>query len=296
MIYNTEYGIGKEPRDAFLTFSSPNPFSIKTYNSRKNWDGILEYSTDLVNWEEWNGSNISAIQRNDGYVLYFSGTGNTVIAGNGSKYRWVLTGSNILCIGNIENLLDYATVASGNHPTMATNCYSYMFDSCSSLTHAPSLPATTLAEMCYRSMFHGCSSLTQAPSLPATTLAVRCYYGMFHGCSSLTQAPSLPATTLAEMCYNSMFHMCSSLTHIPALPATTLVKGCYQNMFNNCKSIKLSTTQIGEYTQEYRIPTAGTGTTVTDSLNQMFTLTGGTFVGDPSINTTYYLDSSNTIV
>lgn len=39
MIYNTEYGIEKEPRDAFLTFSSPNPFSIKTNNSIKNWYG-----------------------------------------------------------------------------------------------------------------------------------------------------------------------------------------------------------------------------------------------------------------
>ena len=87
-----------------------------------------------------------------------------------------------------------------------------MFSNCSSLTHAPSLPATTLANYCYSSMFSNCSSLTHAPSLPATTLANYCYNGMFNGCSSLTHAPELPATTLANRCYYSMFGGCVSLT------------------------------------------------------------------------------------
>ncbi len=33
-------------------------------------------------------------------------------------------------------------------------------------------------------MFYGCTSLTTAPSLPATKLAERCYYGMFYGCTA----------------------------------------------------------------------------------------------------------------
>ena len=45
-------------------------------------------------------------------------------------------------------------------------------------------------------MFENCTSLTTAPTLPATTLALACYVGMFKGCSSLTTTPSLPATTL----------------------------------------------------------------------------------------------------
>ena len=60
-----------------------------------------------------------------------------------------------------------------------------MFSSCSSLTTAPDLPATTLANGCYESMFNGCTSLTTAPELPATTLADSCYSGMFSGCSKL---------------------------------------------------------------------------------------------------------------
>ena len=35
-------------------------------------------------------------------------------------------------------------------------------------------------------MFNSCSSLTQAPELPATTLANFCYYNMFSNCTSLS--------------------------------------------------------------------------------------------------------------
>ena len=60
-------------------------------------------------------------------------------------------------------------------------------------------------------MFYGCTSLTTAPSLPATTLAQDCYIAMFYNCTSLTTVPELPATTLASYCYQSMFYNCTSL-------------------------------------------------------------------------------------
>ena len=93
-----------------------------------------------------------------------------------------------------------------------------------------------------------------------------------------------------------MFRNCTSLTQAPALPATTLADSCYYSMFDGCTSLKLSSTKTGEYTQEYRIPSSGTGTTGTDSLIDMFSNTGGTFTGTPEINTTYYLSNTNTIV
>ena len=119
---------------------------------------------------------------------------------------------------------------------------------------------------------------------------------MFQGCTSLTTAPALPATTLDGRCYESMFQGCTSLTTAPALPATTLTDSCYRNMFSGCTSIKLSTTQTGDYQTVYRIPKSGTGTTTTEALSEMFSGTGGTFKGTPSINTTYYLSTSNTVV
>ena len=334
---------------SYLTFSSPNSFTLAVGDATKHWDGTLEYFASNKTWTTWDGTTTLSSVENDGeHVLYLRGTGNTKITGNNPNYKWVLTGSDIKCIGNIENLLDYATVQSGNHPTMAPNCYLSMFDGCTALTQAPTLPATTLATSCYYGMFSGCTSLTQAPSLPATTLAVGCYdsmfqgctaltqapalpattlatscyyymfygctsltqapalpattlatgcyYYMFSGCTSLTQAPSLPATTMASNCYRYMFNGCTSLTQAPTLPATTLADSCYYNMFNGCTGLKLSSTQTGEYTQEYRIPSSGTGTTASNALTDMFASTGGTFTGTPSINTTYYLSTDNMIV
>nr|DAF60906.1 MAG TPA: hypothetical protein [Siphoviridae sp. cteEQ43] len=199
---------------SWLTFSSPKSFTLAVNNTTKNWDGALEYSTNTKDWSVWDGiTTLSSVNNK----LYIRGTGNTKIT-DGYNNRWILSGSNISCIGNIETLLDHQTVHNGQHPIMAMNCYAYMFNSCKSLTTAPELPATTLAD------------------------------------------------------------------------------NCYSSMFSECSKIKLSATKTGTYTQEYRIPTSGTGTNATNALYYMFYSTGGTFKGTPTINTTYYLDSSITIV
>ncbi len=227
--------------DTALEFSSANPFSI---SAPKNWDGKLEY-TNGSEWKTWDGSEITSGENGSDHCIYLRGTGNSKITGIVFSFaKWHISGTNIACNGDIDCLLDYSTVKGGNRPAMANNCYS--------------------------SMFYGCTSLTTAPSLPATTLATNCYSSMFYGCTSLTAAPSLPATTLANYCYSSMFY--------------------------GCIKIKLSTTASGTYTKSYRIPKSGTGTTASSALNNMFANTGGTFKGTPEINTTYYLDESNTIV
>lgn len=275
----------------YLTFSAPETFSISVANP--GWNGTMEYSTDASTWTTWNGSSIS------GTMLYIRGIGNTRVTGNGSdSVVWTLTGSNIACEGNIETLLDYATVRAGNHPSMTESCYSCMFQGCTGLTAAPELPATTLTSNCYFGMFRDCTGLTVAPELPATTLGSYCYSSMFSGCTNLTTAPALPATSLSDWCYDYMFYGCTSLTAIPALPATTLAYCCYTGMFKGCTSLKLSATQTGTYTKAYRIPTSGTGSFVDneESVCDMFTSTGGTFTDIPEINTTYYLDESCSIV
>ena len=241
---------------SYLTFSSLSSFTLKVNDVTKHWNGTLEYFAENKTWTTWDGTTtLSAVDNDEKYVLYLRGIGNTVITGINQNYKWVLTGSNIACIGNIENLLDYATVESGNHPTMANSCYYNMFQGCTSLTQAPALPATTLSNNCYAYMFNGCTSLTQAPALPAMTLAKNCYYNMFQGCTSLTQAPALPAMTLANYCYASMFYGCTSLTQAPALPAMTLANYCYQNMFYKCTSLTqapaLPATTLATYCYAY---------------------------------------------
>ena len=280
----------------YLTFSSEEPFTLSCPIG-KLWDGTLEYSTDTENWTEWDGSEIESSSDNK---LHLRGSGNTVITGDtgsSSTPHFELTGNNISCIGNIENLLDYQTVEDGEHPQMGFGCYGSMFYNCTSLITAPELPATTLTYSCYYNMFWNCTSLTTAPQLPATTLAERCYNNMFMDCTSLITPPSeLPATTLAESCCVGMFYGCSSLAMLPELPATTLADYCCQGMFYDCSSIKLSTTQDADYTTPYRIPKEGTGIDANSALSDMFANTGGTFTGTPTINTTYYLHKDNHIV
>ena len=163
----------------YLTFESPESFTLATKNSTKNWDGTLEYSADTTNWNEWDGTTtLSSVLSSEKQVLFLRGIGNTKIS-ESNDTKWVLTGSNIACNGNIENLLDYATVAANGHPVMAENCYWSMFRDCTSLIQAPALSATTLSNQCYRTMFSGCTNLIQAPALPATTLTDSCYIGMF---------------------------------------------------------------------------------------------------------------------
>ena len=250
--------------DPYLSFLGNEEFKLATYNNTKNWNGTLEYSTDAITWSTWDGvTEISS----SGKKLYLRGTGNTVITGNSADYSFLFVSINqtytlrISCQGNIENLLDYETVAAGNHPSMGSYCFAYLFDY---------------------------SVVVNSPELPATTLAESCYACMFRDCYHLTTAPELPATTLAKSCYASMFHSCSNLTIVPELPATALAEGCYSSMFHSCVEINLSSTQTGEYQTPYRIPISGTGTVGTNSLAYMFANTGGTFKGTPEINTTYY--------
>ena len=304
MIYNRpEYWLAQtETVVPYLTFSSPNSFTLAVEDAKKHWDGIVEYSTDTSTWATWDGTTtLSSVTSGSDNVLYLRGTGNTKIGYYDEEVKndyipWVINGTDVRCNGNIETLLDYATVKAGQHPTMADKCFAGLFQECVALIVAPALPATTLTMSCYDSMFYNCTNLTQAPALPATTLANSCYTYMFSGCANLTQAPALPATTLADSCYNNMFYECTNLTQAPALPATTLAINCYENMFCNCASLKLSSTQTGEYMQEYRIPSSGTGVTASYALNAMFDSTGGTCTGTPEINTTYYLSNTNTVV
>ena len=145
----------------YLTFSSPKPFSISV--ATPGWDGKLYYSTDAAAWVEWTGNEVNATEADGTYALYFRGTGNTKITSSFSN-KWTLSGSSISCIGNIESLLDYETVDAGQHPTLANACYNCMFYGCTSLTTAPSLPATTLANYCYYRMFRNCASIKLAIS------------------------------------------------------------------------------------------------------------------------------------
>jgi len=219
----------------YMTFTSiDGEFTINNDNTGKTWDGVIEYATDVNGtWTEWNGtSTISSVDR----YLYMRGYGNSVITGvnEDNASAWRITGSNVRCTGNIENLLDFLAVYRGEHPTIGEYCFKGLFSDCAALIEAPELPSMALANNCYDEMFKNCTSLAAAPALPATTLAEACYEDMFLGCTSLVEPPELPARTMETNCYCRMFSGCTALSHTPALPATTLAESCYNRMFNRC--------------------------------------------------------------
>ena len=228
----------------------------------------IEYSTDRTNWTSVTlstGMNSLSPAIGVGQKMYFrndTGVFSCYEAYN-SHFKYSITASNKINVGgSVNTLLDYFVTspsmpkgcfnrlfnAAGSQNIISASslvlpnktsefCYEDMFNGCSNLTAAPTLPATKLEQYCYEEMFNGCTSLTTAPSLPATTLAQSCYSGMFNGCTSLTTAPSLPATTLENYCYQMMFNGCSSLTTAPSLPALVLTSQCYYAMFYGCSSL-----------------------------------------------------------
>lgn len=97
-----------------------------------------------------------------------------------------------------------------------------------------------MASQCYSWMFNGCSSLKVAPELPATELARNCYGGMFFNCENLTTAPVLSATALVDYCYDQMFNGCTKLSSITILAPSDQISGT--SFFYNSDSNWISET------------------------------------------------------
>jgi hypothetical protein len=103
-----------------------------------------------------------------------------------------------------------------------------LFYNCNNIVSASELelPATTLASNCYQYMFNGCTSLTSAPQLPATTLADFCYYHMFNGCSKLNYIKMLAIDISASKCLtNWVSGVSSSGTFVKHKDMTSLPTG-----------------------------------------------------------------------
>lgn len=223
--------------DDYLTFevvSGSTPIKWISANNR-----IIEYSTDLINWNSITGTTGGTsvpVTLNVGTKVYFR-KNNSAYVYDGSRFD-VNGNLKVKVYGNIMSMLYYHF---NDKVTLSkANVFKGLFSDCQGIVDASNLvlPATTLTNSCYQRMFENCSGLTKAPSiLPATTISKDCYRLMFSQCYALTTAPVLPATTLAPSCYAYMFVCCIHLTTPPVLPATTLANGCYYCMFEGCTKI-----------------------------------------------------------
>lgn len=302
----------------YLCFTANTAGSTIRLYRKGNWEApSFETSTDGENWSAFNLWDTITLT-NVWDKIYYRNTSETPTSLYVSlQYRVTFSMTwNIAWSWD----LTYLVCKNGTKDTIWQYRFSYLFQSCSSLTSAPDLPsnpnsyqsyyamfnyctglttppklpATSLWQDCYGNLFDWCTGLTEAPELPATTLAQSCYEYMFKDCTSITKVKNLPATTLADNCYQYMFSGCKNLTYLPELPATAVWYKSYQYMFYWCSKIKLSATQTWEYQTAYRVPKTWTWTDWGSGLKNMFANTWWTFTWTPTINTTYY--TSNTVV
>ena len=171
----------------YLCFTAEAASStIKLSKSGSPADVYLETSTDWNTWSSytiWSTITLSNVW-DKVYRRSTSETPVTLSSHNTNNYRfsmtWTIAASwdinYLLCKYSTDSLFDY--------------CYVYLFQSCSSLTSSPKLPATTLAANCYRYMFADCTNLKTINILPATTLPKRCYDHMYSSCSSIKLSPT----------------------------------------------------------------------------------------------------------
>ena len=218
-------GVTPEPEPDYLCFTSTGDSTVamtQTGTPNTSANKVIQYKLNDGQWQNWD---LSAVTLHDGDKMYLKSDDEIPVSESNEIYKqFVITGS-IAASGNIMSLLNFSD-------TLTDYAFSRLFLSCTSLTAAPYLPATTLATACYSIMFEGCTSLTTAPALPATTLQFSCYYQMFYNCTSLTQAPELPATELAQYCYSRMFQGCSNLNYVKAM-FTNLVSNALYNWLTN---------------------------------------------------------------
>ena len=250
--------------NGYVEFVSSTPMTITPKYT--NSGVTLRYSLDGITWTPI----VSGVTTPSANIIYFIGSATgtkSLYTAISSSNAWAFTGAtNLECNGKLDRLLQ--DDLGGD------------------------IDILTIGEYGFANMFYNVITLIKAPELPAISLNIKCYSFMFSGCINLTSAPELPATYLYEGCYSVMFYGCTRLTTAPELPATTLATSCYNSMFYGCTSLKLSTTLTGIYDTAYRIPTTGTGTLAANALLDMFTGTGGTFTGTPTINTTYYTENT----
>lgn len=170
-----------KPIESLGTSGKPIAYSI---DGGENWININGSSTPFLNAVSgqkilFKGSNSSYYdtRSGDSTSFKFSGTASFDISGN---IMSMIGGDNFENIYSFSNVYNFTKFFSACNVIDAKNLV---------------LPATTLTGNCYSSMFQGCTTLTTAPELPATTLASNCYSYMFQNCSNLNYIKALFTTT-----------------------------------------------------------------------------------------------------
>lgn len=166
----------------YLCFTAEADWT-KIYFTKTAWrsSATLEKSTDRETWEDRSGSAVTLNTWDKMYVRNKSETPTNFNQGTSYYAYFRITAWSASASWDVTTLLckNWTDTIKWNY------CFYNLFNSCTRLTSAPSLPATTLTNYCYQEMFNWCTNLTTLPKLPATTLKTQCYSKMFYNCSKI---------------------------------------------------------------------------------------------------------------
>lgn len=224
-------GVGKQLASGFVTNGS-SYYSV--FASTKNY-AIYGNLASLI--DDTNFASITESTSNLSFCGLFYNSSKLIDCDNlvipFTKYKY----------GDLSDTFRGTSIVNSPHITVNTvnGNFALMrcFTGCSNLENIENLKllATNLGyTSVYNSMFSSCTSLTTAPELPATTLGQYCYGNMFYGCTSLVKAPELLATTLVSNCYSNMFDGCTRLNYIKCLATDISASGCTTNWVRNVAS------------------------------------------------------------
>ena len=239
------------PTVDYMYFEAQEANSTVVLTSTLETAPDLEYSTDGVNWQEWQHTTADGAHTFDtltltavGDKVYFRGDNpnglGTLPEGAEEPLfsHFDMTGK-IAAGGNIMSLLD----KDAEMTEIPAFGFIALFGDLlgnpnNSLTSAADMPTvTTIGNFGCAYMYSYCTSLTSAADMPAvTTIGYNGCNSMYTGCTSLTTAAAMPAvTSIGEYGCDGMYAGCTSLTSAAAMPSVTTIGdyGCAE-MYDAC--------------------------------------------------------------
>ena len=129
--------------------------SVGMYTESDSIQSKIQYSIDGgKEWRKLEFSNMIPLRK--GERVYFKGDYPQGLSSHFNLYVYFKMSGSIAASGSVMSLIDGKGVTT---KIPSPYCFYGLFRECSSLTTAPSLPATELADDCYHSMFEGCEKL-----------------------------------------------------------------------------------------------------------------------------------------
>ena len=207
------------PTAEYMYFEAAEANSTVSLGSTLPTAPDLEYSTDGVNWQEWQHTTADGAHTFDTLTLtavgdrvYLRGDNpNGMGTPEGTESLFVLTGA-LNSGGNIMSLLD-TTMALTEVPQLGfVGLFAVPEGLESALLTPPAMDTIiSIGESGCASMYWGCASLISAADMPSlTTIGVEGCADMYLDCTSLTTAADMPSlTTIGDDGCDTMYGSCT---------------------------------------------------------------------------------------